>query len=135
MRILMRLLNSFFAKQPINNSNGDYTTIVRCTDLSDIRFTLVDANYHEVKLLTPMYLTVQIEAIPDPEDKQFNVPANIQNEIQMTEYAYMRDCTERGKEYDIDTIDTVIYIDQQKEKPDDKNNENTNENEPSAQQQ
>lgn len=139
MRILMRLINSFFAKQPINNPNGDYTTIVRCSDLSDIRFTLVDANYHEVKLLSPMYLTVQIEAIPDAEDKKFNAPANIQNELQMTEYAYMRDCTERGREYDIETIGNLIYIDQpndvtSNEQSDGKNNENNNENEQSQQQ-
>ena len=139
MRILMRLLNSFFAKQPINNSNGDYTTIVRCTDLSDIRFTLVDANYHEVKLLSPMYLTVQIEAIPDPEDKQFNVPANIENALQMNEYAYMRDCTERGMDYNIEDINKLIYINdtsnkQQQDQSDDKNKDNDNEN-PSNQQQ
>ena len=55
MRILMRLTNSFFAKQPINNPNGDYTTTIRSSDLSDVRFTLIDANYHEVHLLSPMY--------------------------------------------------------------------------------
>lgn len=110
MRILMRLTNSFFAKQPINNANGDYTTTVRCSDLSDIRFTLIDANYHEVKLLSPMYLTVQIEAIPDAEDKQFNAPTNIQNEVQMSEYAYLRDLTERGREYSPNEIAQNIYF-------------------------
>lgn len=112
MRVLMRLINSFFAKQPINHSNGDYTTTVRCSDLSDIRFTLVDANYREVKLLSPMYLTVQIEAIPDAEEKQFNAPTNIQNELQMTEFAYMHDCTERGREYTPEELERMIYIDQ-----------------------
>ena len=99
LRILMRLTNSFFAKQPINHCNGDFTTTVRCTDLSDVRFTLVDANYHEVKLLSPMYLTVQIEAIPDAEDKQFNAPSNIQNELKMLPSAYMHDLSERGRDY------------------------------------
>ena len=68
MRILMRITNSFFAKQPIVATNGDYTTTVRSSDLSDVRFVLLDANYHEIKLLSPMYLTVQIESIPDKND-------------------------------------------------------------------
>ena len=111
MRILMRLTNSFFAKQPICNPNGDYTTTVRSSDLSDVRFTLIDANYHEVKLLSPMYLTVQIEPIPDAEDKQFNIPANVQTELQqMTEYAYLVDNTERGQEYTEEQLQKLVFI-------------------------
>jgi hypothetical protein len=99
MRILMRLTNSFFAQQPIVNVNGDFTTTVKCSDLSDVRFTLIDANYHEVKLLTPMYLTVQIESIPDAEsDPVSKVPVPIQ-EIQMSDAANIIDLTERGREY------------------------------------
>ena len=99
MRILMRLTNSFFAKQPIVNVNGDFTTTVRCSDLSDVRFTLIDANYQEVKLLTPMYLTVQIESIPDSEsDPVSKVPVPMQ-EAQMSPAANMIDLTERGREY------------------------------------
>ena len=99
MRILMRLTNSFFAKQPIINVNGDFTTTVRCSDLSDVRFTLIDANYQEVKLLTPMYLTVQIESIPDAEsDPVSKVPVPMQ-EAQMSPAANMIDLTERGREY------------------------------------
>ena len=99
MRILMRLTNSFFAKQPIVNVNGDFTTTVKCSDLSDVRFTLIDANYHEVKLLTPMYLTVQIESIPDAEsDPVSKIPVQTQ-EIQMNPAANIIDLTERGKEY------------------------------------
>ena len=99
MRILMRLTNSFFAKQPIVNVNGDFTTTVKCSDLSDVRFTLIDANYHEVKLLTPMYLTVQIESIPDAEsDPVSKVPVPME-EVQMSPAANMIDLTERGREY------------------------------------
>ena len=113
MRILMRITNSFYAKQPINNPNGDYTTTVRCTDLSDARFTLIDANYHEVKLLSPMYLTVNIEAIPDVKEyeRDSNGVINAPGIIQMTEFAYMRDLTERGKDVDLNNIDNVIYLD------------------------
>ena len=121
MRILMRITNSFYAKQPINNPNGDYTTTVRCTDLSDARFTLIDANYHEVKLLSPMYLTVNIEAIPDVKEYERDVSGaiNAPGLIQMTEFAYMRDLTERGKDVDLDNIDNLIYLDlpQQPEQP------------------
>ena len=117
MRILMRLTNSFFAKQPICNPNGDYTTTVRCSDLSDIRFTLMDANYHEVRLLSPMYLTVQLEQIPDSEDSKFNVQDNIQTQLQMTEYAFMRDNTERGKEYTMDQLENLITMQMPKEDP------------------
>ena len=117
MRILMRLTNSFFAKQPICNPNGDYTTTVRCSDLSDIRFTLMDANYHEVRLLSPMYLTVQLEAIPDAEDSKFNVQDNIQTQLQMTEYAFMRDNTERGKEYSQQELEQLITMQMPKEDP------------------
>ena len=121
MRILMRITNSFYAKQPINNPNGDYTTTVRCTDLSDARFTLIDANYHEVKLLSPMYLTVNIEAIPDVKEyeRDSNGVINAPGIIQMTEYAYMRDLTERGKDVDLNNIDNVVYLDlpQQPEQP------------------
>jgi hypothetical protein len=110
MRILMRLTNSFFAKQPINNPNGDYTTTVRSSDLSDVRFTLIDANYHEVKLLSPMYLTIQIETIPDNEDSKFNIPTNAQLELQMNDYAYLHDLTERGQEYNQEQVQQLIYM-------------------------
>ena len=105
--------NSFYAKQPINNPNGDYTTTVRCTDLSDARFTLIDANYHEVKLLSPMYLTINIEAIPDHKEYERDSSGviNAPGLIQMTEFAYMRDLTERGKDVDLDNIDNLIYLD------------------------
>ena len=113
MRILMRINNSFFAKQPIIATNGDYTTVVRCSDLSDARFTLIDANYHEIKLLSPMYLTVQIEAIPDKQEHEHDLsrgPIDPFSIIQMSEYAYMHDLTERGVDVDLDTVDNFIYV-------------------------
>ena len=110
MRILMRLTNSFFAKQPIVNVNGDFTTTVKCSDLSDVRFTLIDANYHEVKLLTPMYLTVQIESIPDSEsDPVSKIPVQMQ-ETQMSPLANMIDLTERGREYTDKELENCFII-------------------------
>ena len=122
MRVLMRLTNSFFAKQPIVNVNGDYTTTIRSSDLSDVRFTLIDANYQEVKLLCPMYLTVQIEAIPDREDSKYNIPDTIQTQLQMTDYAYLTDLTEKGQDITLEDIDKYIYFKQPQpnNKPSDK---------------
>ena len=113
MRILMRITNSFFAKQPIVATNGDYTTTVRSSDLSDVHFILMDANYHVIKLLSPMYLTVEIEAIPDKLDyeKDFSQgPINPQELIPMNEYAYMRDLTERGQDVTKEEIPAKIFI-------------------------
>ena len=113
MRILMRINNSYFAKQPITATNGDYTTTVRSSDLSDVRFTLIDANYHEIKLLNPMYITVQIEVIPDKLDLEHdmsNGPVNPLTIAPMTEYAYMRDLTERGIDVDMDDVGKLIFI-------------------------
>ncbi len=64
----MRLNNSYSSAYPIFATNGDFNVKVLSTDLSDIRFTLVDANYVEVKLLNPMYITISIELIPDVEE-------------------------------------------------------------------
>ena len=116
MRILMRINNSFFAKQPIIATNGDYTTVVRCSDLSDARFTLIDANYHEIKLLSPMYLTVQIEAIPDKPENEHDLsrgPVDPLSIIPMSEFAYMHDLTERGIDVDLSTVDNFIYVEPQ----------------------
>ncbi len=113
MRILMRITNSFFAKQPISATNGDYTTTVRCSDLSDVHFILMDANYHVVKLLSPLYLTVEIEAIPDKLDYGTDFsqgPVNPQDLIPMTEFAYLRDLTERGQDVTDEEIPAKIFI-------------------------
>jgi hypothetical protein len=110
MRILMRLTNSFFAKQPINNPNGDFTTTVRCSDLSDVRFTLIDANYHEVKLLSPMYLTVQLEAIPDTETDPTALRSASMPPLVMGPAAYLRDLTERGQEYSESDLELVFVM-------------------------
>ena len=110
MRILMRLTNSFFAKQPINNPNGDFTTTVRCSDLSDVRFTLIDANYQEVKLLSPMYLTVQLEAIPDAETDPTALATASMPPLVMGPAAYLRDLTERGQEYSERDLERVFVM-------------------------
>lgn len=116
MRILMRISNSFFAKQPITATNGDYTTLVKCSDLSDVRFTLLDANYHELTLLSPMYLTVEIECIPD-KILEVEGPVNPETIIPTSTFAYMRDLTERGQDVDESQLDTLIYVGQNMNEP------------------
>ena len=117
MRILMKLTNSFFAKQPIVNANGDFTTTVRCSDLSDVRFTLIDANYHEVKLLSPMYLTVQLEAIPDSQSDPLSLAptsghysGDSMPPLQLGPSAYLRDLSERGKEYTDEQLEHIFIM-------------------------
>lgn len=110
MRILMKLTNSFFAKQPIVNANGDFTTTVRCSDLSDVRFTLIDANYHEVKLLSPMYLTVQLEAIPDSQSDPTALRSASMPPLMMGPAAYLIDLTERGQEYSESDLKRVFVM-------------------------
>ncbi len=67
MRILMKLNNSYSASYPIFATNGDFVSRVNSTDLSSARFVLIDANYREITLLNPMYLTITVEPIEDPE--------------------------------------------------------------------
>jgi len=66
-KIVMRLNNSFSANYPIVVNNGDFQTDISTNELSNIQFTLIDANMKEIKLLNPMYITVKIEPIPDEE--------------------------------------------------------------------
>ena len=113
MRILMKLTNSFFAKQPIVNANGDFTTTVRCSDLSDVRFTLIDANYHEVKLLSPMYLTVQLEAIPDNQSDPLSLAPNSMPPLPLGPAAYLMDLSERGKEYTDEQLQHIFIMPEQ----------------------
>ena len=66
-KVLMRVSNSFMANYPIISSNAEFTSLVPVNSLSDIEFHLVDANMHPIKLLSPMYLSVYVETIDDPD--------------------------------------------------------------------
>ncbi len=67
MRILMKLNNSYSAYYPIYATNGDFIARVNSSDLSNTQFILIDANYKEITLLNPMYLTITVEPIEDAE--------------------------------------------------------------------
>lgn len=62
-RIVMRLNNSYAANMPIIASNCEFETTLVSNDLSNIDFTLVDANMKEVNLLSPMYLSINVKGV------------------------------------------------------------------------
>ena len=73
-KILMRVSNSFSANYPIINGNAEFQSVVPTNSLSDIEFKLVDANRKPIRLLTPMYLSINVEAVEDDDaDAQINV--------------------------------------------------------------
>ena len=66
MKIVMQMDNSYSQNFPISYHNsGEYVSYVKSIDLSKLEFRLVDANLHDVKLLTPMWISISIEGIPD----------------------------------------------------------------------
>ena len=67
-KVLMRVSNSFTSGYPIVNGNAEFSSIIPVNSLSNIEFRLVDANMHDVKLLTPMYLSVQTDSIESSEN-------------------------------------------------------------------
>ena len=72
----MRVSNSFSANYPIINGNAEFSSVIPTNALSDIEFKLVDANRHPIRLLTPMYLSINVEAVESTdEDAKINVDA------------------------------------------------------------
>ena len=63
-RIVMRLQNTYQANVPIIANNADFVFTVPSNDLAMLEFTLTDANLHELKMLSPMYLIINIQAVP-----------------------------------------------------------------------
>ena len=75
-KILMRVSNSFSANYPIINGNAEFSSVIPTNALSDIEFKLVDANRHPIRLLTPMYLSINVDAVEnEDEDAKINVDA------------------------------------------------------------
>ena len=64
-KVLMRVSNSFSSSYPIVNSNMEFSSVIPVNSLSNIEFRLVDANMHDVKLLTPMYISVQTDSLEE----------------------------------------------------------------------
>ena len=68
LKTAMRLNNSYSANYPIVSGNSDFESIIKSNDLTNCQFILVDANLHEITLLSPLYITLHITAIEE-EDK------------------------------------------------------------------
>ena len=66
-KIVMRINNSFSANYPIVINNSEFDTTILSNDLSALELTLVDAYMKEIRLLSPMYLSINVKAIPDEE--------------------------------------------------------------------
>ena len=64
-RVVMRLQNTYQANVPIISNNADFVFTVPSNDLAMLEFTLTDANLHELKMLSPMYITINVQAVPD----------------------------------------------------------------------
>ena len=64
-KIVMRVNNSFQPSMPIINNNADFETILLSNDLSMLEFRLADSNLHDVHLLSPLYLSVQVRSAPE----------------------------------------------------------------------
>ena len=62
----MRINNSFSANFPIIYNNVEFTTFMISNSLSNISFKLVDANFHSINLLGPIYISVTGEGIDSP---------------------------------------------------------------------
>ena len=81
-KIVMRINNSFVPNCPIIINNADFETIILSNDLSMLEFRLVDANIHEIKLLSPLYITIHVNAIKDEEIVSELMFSNeVQNEL------------------------------------------------------
>ena len=63
----MRINNSFSANYPIVSGNSDFQTVIKSNDLTNLYFILVDANLKELTLLSPLYITIHVQPIPDPD--------------------------------------------------------------------
>ena len=82
-KIVLRINNSFVSEAPVIVNNADFQTIIPSNDLSMLEFKLVDANMHELELLSPMYITIHCDAIKDEDLMTYLMFTNeVQKELQ-----------------------------------------------------
>jgi hypothetical protein len=48
------------------NGAGDFPIVMNQYDMSNLEFTLVDSNYHPIKLFSPMFVIMKVEKTPNP---------------------------------------------------------------------
>ena len=101
MRIVMRLTNSFSADYPINAFNGEFSVDVASNDLSNVEYRLVDANMVEVDLLTPMFLSVNINKILDDKPKYMLGQAETLNWVERRKIKENRERDAEMRNYEV----------------------------------
>lgn len=82
LKTAMRLNNSYSANYPIVSGNSDFESIVKSNDLTNCQFVLVDANLHEITLLSPLYITIRISGIEEEDKNIYSLMMNYNNEQQ-----------------------------------------------------
>ena len=78
LKTAMRLNNSYSANYPIVSGNSDFQSIIKSNDLTNCEFVLVDANLHEITLLSPLYITIHITEIEEEDKNIYNFQMNQQ---------------------------------------------------------
>jgi hypothetical protein len=69
--VCMRIQNSFSPMMPLISSNADFVKNINVGDLSNLELRLVDANLHDVHLLSPMWVTFNLQQqVVDKEKDQ-----------------------------------------------------------------
>ena len=73
-KIVMRIYNSFSPNLPIVCNNAEFSTLVQSNSLSNVWFKLVDANFIEIRLLSPMYFTASGEPVEPNNGQEVESP-------------------------------------------------------------
>ena len=58
----VKIINTFTDGQPLSISNCDYSTVSQASSLSNLRFHVVDSNLNPIKFLSPIYITITVDA-------------------------------------------------------------------------
>ena len=71
----MRIYNSFSPNLPIVCNNAEFSTLVQSNSLSNVWFKLVDANFIEIRLLSPMCLAASGEPVLSESNQDAESPS------------------------------------------------------------
>ena len=66
--VVMKIPNNFVSKFPIVYANMDFITMCNSTDLTNMTFELTDSNYVPIKILNPVYLSINVEPFDSMAD-------------------------------------------------------------------
>jgi hypothetical protein len=65
---------------------GDFPITMNDCDMSNLKFTLVDSNYHKIKIFNPLYMIIKVDPVKDPSEdiSQWNgkLPINVPTALQ-----------------------------------------------------